>query len=150
MKTCLTLLMLASFALIAGCGGPTTLYVRGVEPLNVNEKNESTSVDIRIFQLKDDAAFMNKPFDQLWENKGEILGADRLTDPKQITVYGGAASAEPMPIELGDLNKDCRFVGVMALYPKSDGKGNQRVVVAASDAGGVVFELTGYRIELKK
>jgi type VI secretion system VasD/TssJ family lipoprotein len=150
MKTCLTLLMLASFALIAGCGGPTTLYVRGLEPLNVNEKSESTSVDIRIFQLKDDAAFMNKPFDQLWENKGEILGADKLTDPKQITVYGGPATAEPMPIELGDLNKDCRFIGIMALYPKSDGKGSQRVVVAASDAGSVTFELTGYRIEIKK
>jgi type VI secretion system VasD/TssJ family lipoprotein len=150
MKTCLTMLMLASFALIAGCGGPTTLYVRGLEPLNVNEKNESTSVDIRIFQLKDDAAFMNKPFDQLWENKGEVLGADKLTDPKQITVYGGPATADPMPIELGDLNKDCRFIGVMALYPKTDGKGNQRVVVAAGDAGGVTFELTGYRIELKK
>ncbi|CAG0957570.1 MAG: type VI secretion system lipoprotein TssJ [Planctomycetes bacterium] len=150
MKLRVTMLMLMCFTLLAGCGGPTTIYVRGVEPLNLNEKNESTSVDIRIFQLKDDAAFMNKPFDQLWENKGEILGADRLTDPKQITVYGGAASAEPMPIELGDLNKDCRFVGIMALYPKSDGKGNQRVVVAASDAGSVVFELTGYRIELKK
>lgn len=150
MKTRVTWLLLACFALLAGCGGPTTIYVRGIEPLNVNDKNESTSVDIRIFQLKDDAAFMNKPFDQLWENKGEVLGGDRLGEPKQVTVYGGPATAEPMPIELGELNKDCRFIGVMALYPKSDGKGSQRVVVAAGNAGGAVFELTGYRIELKK
>lgn len=146
----MSLLLLICMALVAGCAGPTTVYIKGVEPLNLNEKNESTSVDIRIFQLKDDSAFMALPFDQLWADKGAALGGDKLGEVKQITVYGGPATAEPRPIELGDLNKDCRFVGIMALYPKSDGKGEQRVVVTASDAGSVVFELTGYRIDAKK
>jgi len=144
------LLLVACLAFLAGCAGPTTIYVRGVEPLNVNDKNESTPVDIRLFQVKYDAAFMSKAFEQLWENKGEILGGDRLGEPKQITVYGGPANADPRPIELGDLNKDCRFIGIMALYPKQDGKGSQRVVVPASDAGSFVFELSGYKSEARK
>ena len=132
-------------ALLAACGGPTSIYVKGVKPLNENEQKESTPVDIRIYQLKDDARFKQAPIENLWTKGKEALGPDWLTE-KSVTVFPGVAEDRPREIALGTLEQATRFVGILALFPKEDEKATRKVVVPSTEAGSGVFELRGYHI----
>lgn len=145
-----SLLALALPALLASClgGGPTALYVRGVKPLNENERRESTPVDIRIFQLRDDAKFNQATVDQVWTNAKEVL-ADDVIAMKQVTVFPGSAEDKETKFELGDLPETVRFIGVLALFPKEDDKGPRKVAIAKKDAGSVL-RFTGYHISVEK
>ena len=58
----LTLLILLVGCLV-GCSSSATLQMRGVAPLNLNDAGESTPVDVRIYQLKNDAAFKRATFE---------------------------------------------------------------------------------------
>ncbi len=131
--------------LLAGCGGPTVLRVKGVKPMNENELKESTPVDIRIFQLKDDARFKQAPIDNLWTKAKEALSEDWIAE-KRATVFPGVEQDQPREVVLGILEPATRFVGILALFPKEDEKATRKLVVPAGDAGSGIFELRGYHI----
>ncbi|HXX93861.1 MAG TPA: type VI secretion system lipoprotein TssJ [Planctomycetota bacterium] len=131
--------------LLAGCGGPTVLRVKGVKPMNENDLKESTPVDIRIFQLKDDARFKQAPIENLWTKAKEALSEDWVAE-KRATVFPGVAEDQPRDVVLGTLETSTRFVGILALFPKEDDKATRKVVVPAGDAGSGIFELRGYHI----
>ena len=150
MKTRAILLMVLAMTLLAGCGSTTSLRVHGISPLNKNEAGESTPVDVRIYMLRDDRKFTSAPFDQLWTSEKDALGNDMVGDHTLITVFPAEASDKPKDVSLGTVPADVKFIGVMALYPKQEDKGERRVAVPAGDAPGYVFEFTGYRIQLKK
>src|SRR5258706_9720763 len=98
----------AAVAALAACGGPSALYVRGVKPMNENDRKESTTVDIRVYQLKDDSRFNQATIDKLWtDDKGAL--ADDLVAVKQETVYPGAADDKEKTITLGELPEHVRF-----------------------------------------
>jgi type VI secretion system VasD/TssJ family lipoprotein len=131
--------------LLSACGGPTSIYVKGIKPLNENDQKESTPVDIRIYQLKDDARFKQAPIENLWTKGKEALGEDWVTE-KSVTVFPGVAEDRPREIALGNLDTATRFVGILALFPKEDEKATRKVVVPSREAGSGVFELRGYHI----
>jgi type VI secretion system VasD/TssJ family lipoprotein len=135
-------------AVLAACGGPAGLYVRGVKPMNENDRQESTPVDIRIFQLRDEARFTNATVDDLWTKAREVLGEDYHA-LKQVTVFPGAPDTPEVRIELGELPESVRFIGVLALFPKDDGKGPRKLAVARKEAGSRVLRLTGSHLELE-
>ena len=131
----------------AGCGGPTKLYLKGLEPLNVNERKESTPVDVRVYLLRDSRKFIQATLEDLWLNDKDALGDDKVGEPRVYTVFHGDKEAPPQEVYLGELGGDVRFVGIMALYGLQAGGGNEwRMVVPAEQASGAVFELTEYRI----
>jgi type VI secretion system VasD/TssJ family lipoprotein len=136
-------------ALLAGCGGPTRIHVKGIKPLNENERKESTPVDIRIYQLKDDARFRQAPFENLWVKPKEALGDDVVAE-KTVTVLPGAPDDRPREIDLGELPPPVRFIGVLALFPKEDEAKQRRVIVGHDEASSGVFELTGYHITWRR
>jgi type VI secretion system VasD/TssJ family lipoprotein len=144
-----TTILAALLALLAACGGgPTAIYVRGVKPMNENERKESNSVDIRIYQLKDDSRFNQATIEKLWTDDKGALSED-LIALKQDTVYPGSADDKEKEIKLGDLPETVRFIGVLALYPKEDDKGPRKIVFAKADAGKVL-RFTGYHIAAEK
>ena len=149
MKKALWSIALATLAALApACGGPTSLYVRGVKPMNENERKESNSVAVRIYQLKDDARFNAATVDKLWtDHKGAL--ADDLTAMKEATVFPGSADDPYKTVELGELPESIRFIGVLALYPKEDDKGPRKLCVAKAETGKVL-RFTGYHIEIEK
>ena len=138
----------AALVLLSACGGPTWVYLRGVKPMNENERKESTTVDVRIYQLKDDSRFNQATIDKLWtDDKGAL--ADDIIAVKQVTVYPGTADDKLNEINLGELGDSVRFIGVLALFPKEDDKGPRKVVMPKKEAGGVL-RLTGYHIQADK
>ncbi len=144
-----TIAIAATLALLGACGGPKSVYVKGLKPLNENDRKESTPVDLRIYQLKDDARFKQAPVENLWVKPKEALGEDILGE-KTITVFPQDPPGENKEVPLGVLPEATRFIGVLALYSKEDDKGPRRMVVAAAEAGSGVFELTGYHITWKR
>ena len=143
-----SVLLGAALLLLSACGGPTWVYLRGVKPMNENERKESTTVDVRIYQLKDDSRFNQATIDKLWtDDKGAL--ADDVIAVKQVTVYPGAADDKTNEINLGELPDSVRFIGVLALFPKEDDKGPRKVVMPKKEAGSVL-RLTGYHIQADK
>ena len=138
----------AALTLLSACGGPTWVYLRGLKPMNENDRRESNSVDIRIYQLKDDSRFNQATIDKLWTDDKAALGDD-LVGMKQDTVYPGAADDREKEIKLGELPDSVRFIGVLALYPKEDDKGPRKMVLPKADAG-TVLRFTGYHIDKEK
>lgn len=139
----------AVLLLLAGCSTPSSFYYRGVEPLNVNSDSESTPVSVRIYQLKEDTAFENATFENLWSNDVATLGDAKIGDPYEITVFHGDSKSDAKEYDLGILNGDTRFIGVIALYDGSEEGGKRKVIVPSGDVESYVFEFTGYRIVLK-
>lgn len=144
-----TTIMAAGLVFLVACGGgPTALYVRGVKPMNENERKESNSVAIRIFQLKDDARFNQATIEKLWtDDKGAL--ADDLVAMKPSIVYPGSADDKEKDVQLGDLPEAVRFIGILALYPREDDKGPRKIVLPKAQAG-TVLRFTGYHIEKEK
>jgi type VI secretion system VasD/TssJ family lipoprotein len=141
------LALLAALAPSCG-GGPQVLYVRGVKPMNENDRKESNSVDIRVYQLKDDARFNQATIEKLWTDDKGALGDD-LVAMKGATVFAGSVDDKERTVELGELPESVRFVGVLALYPKEDDKGSRKLVLPKSEIG-TILRFTGYHIQQEK
>src|SRR4051812_49485892 len=89
-----SLILAAVLALaVSACGGTqrVSMNLHGVSPLNVNDQNESTPVDVRFFALKSDAAFRSATVDALWTDFKKVLGDDLLGEPIVATVFPGGA-----------------------------------------------------------
>jgi len=140
----------AALAALAGCGsGQKMIYVQGVRPLNQNEQGQDTSVNIRVYQLRDDGRFRQASVEELWRNAKDILKEDLLAPDQPITVVPGDAKQDPKEVNLGKLDLNARFVGILALFPKDDDKKARKEVVPTDEADDFVFVLTGYHIEKK-
>jgi len=135
----------AALALLAACGGPVKLQVRGIKPLNENDRKESTPVDVRLYQLKDNARFDRATIVDLWTKDKETLAED-LVAVKTVTVFPGEAQDRPAEIDLGVLDQSVRFIGILALYSREEEGNPRKVVVPADEAGRSVWEFTGFRI----
>lgn len=140
--------LLAVIVLLVGCSRTATLQVRGVAPLNVNDAGESTPVDVRIYQLKDDGAFKRATFEKLWTEDDKVLGQDRLAAPRVESIVPGNATDQPKRIALGELEVGTRFIGIMALYGKTDARDARTLVLPVDDAEDPVIEFSGYGISL--
>jgi type VI secretion system VasD/TssJ family lipoprotein len=143
-----TVALCAVLALLSACGGPTWVYLRGVKPMNENDRKESNSVAIRIYYLKDDARFNQATVDKLWTDAKGAL-ADDLTGQKEATVFPGSSDDPYKTVELGELPEAVRFIGLLALYPKEDDKGPRKLCLPKAEAGHVL-RFTGYHIEKEK
>jgi len=143
-----TVILAAALTLLSACGGPTWLYLRGLKPMNENERKESTAVDLRIYQLKDDSRFNQATVDKLWTDEKGALGDDILA-MKTITVQPGVADDKLVELNLGELPDSVRFIGFLALFPKEDDKGPRKLVLPKADAGKVL-RLTGFHIQTDK
>jgi type VI secretion system protein VasD len=139
---------LAVLLLASGCSRTATLQMRGLAPLNLNDAGESTPVDVRIYQLKDDAAFKRATFEKLWTEDEKVLGQDRLAPPRVESIVPGSATDQPKRIALGELETGTRFIGVMALYAKADARDTRTLILAVDDAERPIIEFSGYGIAI--
>ncbi len=147
----LKLIALLVFTLFAAaCGGPRTLTVpvRGVAPLNPNDAQESTPVDVRIWPLAGADRFKAATVDQLWTDAKTVLGADLLGDAKVFTVFPGAV-ADPMVEQKIEVPDSARFLGVLAMYQHSDAQDQRATVVSIDDAEEHGLILTGFAVHLQ-
>lgn len=144
--TPLALLAVLTMVLTA-CGGPraVTLPVRGVSPLNPNESNESTPVNVRVWPLAGADRFKAATVDQLWTDAKTVLGPDLLGEPSIFTVFPGGNS-DPVVEQALSVPESTTFLGILAMYQRSDAVDQRATVVSLEDAEdhGLVF--TGFTV----
>lgn len=133
---------------LAGCGGPSPLNVRAVAPVNLNEQGESLPVRLRIYELKDRSSFLAASFNDLWLDDRKALGPDRLADPRHVVVQPGKPDGGALRYDLIEVAPGTRFIGIMALYPRSGEQDERRAVIALDELGDHVIELSGYQLTL--
>lgn len=135
--------------LLTACGGPRTVTVpvRGVSPLNPNEAQESTPVNVRVWPLAGADRFKAATVDQLWTDAKTALGPDLLGEPGTFTVFPGA-DGDPLVEQNLSVPADTAFLGVLAMYQRSDAVDQRATVVALDDAEdhGLVF--TGFAVRV--
>lgn len=140
---------ICALALLAGCGGPrsVSIPVRGLAPLNPNEAQESTPVDVRIWPLAGADRFKAATVDQLWTDAKTTLGPDLLGEARAFTVFPGAPGDPPVEqtVEMPD---STRFVGVLAMYQRSDAQDQRAVVLPIDDVEDHGLVLTGFAVRL--
>lgn len=140
--------ILALLIVLTGCTRSTTLQMRGVAPLNLNDAGESTPVDVRIFQLKDDGAFKRATFEKLWTDDKAVLGQDSLAPYRVVSIVPGNNTDQPKQVAIAELEPGTRFIGIMALYAKADARDARVLVLPVDDADEPVIEFSGYGISL--
>jgi type VI secretion system VasD/TssJ family lipoprotein len=144
-------LPLVMLTLLAGCSSTTvTMDFMALKPVNAlgSATGESRVIEIRIYQLKDDAKFKAATVDAVWTNAEETLG-DELIEVKlgESIFPEDKAAAVGKEITLDPLNSATKFIGILALFSETD-TGERKVVVTLDEADDVVFELTGYHISV--
>ena len=128
-------------SLVLGGCGQSPLSVRAVSPVNVNVDGESLPVQVRIYALRDDSRFRSALFSDLWTKDREVLGDDRLQDFKVANVAPRGPTGAPDEINLGELPKETRFIGIMALYRHADEPDRRRIVLPIDLVGERIVEL---------
>src|SRR5271170_6145508 len=94
-------LLVSCCGMLSSCAAPT-LSVRALSPVNLNADGESLPVKLRIYALRDDARFRAAPFADLWTKDREVLGDDRLQDPKVVLVPPASLTVAPQLVELSE------------------------------------------------
>jgi len=101
---------------LAGCTTTTwPLRINSSVQLNVDQRNHSLPVQLVIYQLRDDQAFKQATFQQLWQNDREVLG-NSLLSRQQISVTPHAHTKLTVT-----LKKATSYIGVVAIFRKPTG-----------------------------
>lgn len=144
---------LASSALLTACGAWQTVsdgtssayhavFYKQVKTLNVDltaraslnpdETNRSTSVAVRVYQLKDRKLFDAASYDDLLKNDRTLLAQDLQTSIATVVNPGASASlSQPM-------QADTRYIAIVAFYRDPGTDGAWRSVVAKKDLSAEV------------
>lgn len=154
MKNVVTFCLLALCALcLCACetvsdivGGLDELHIETKAPLNPNEDDESTPVDVRIYQLRDEHAFNRATFEDIWTDPSGALGGSVIGEARTLTLsVDEGPNIRIEPIEPDD---DANFIGIFALFSgKADGPDHRKVCVSLDEAEDIVFVVSGYGIE---
>ncbi|WP_174771755.1 type VI secretion system lipoprotein TssJ [Paraburkholderia agricolaris] len=137
--------LLAASLMLNGCGAWQTVsdstssayhavFYKQVKVLNVDltarasinpdEAMRSTSVAVRVYQLKDRQRIDKASYDDLLKNDKTVLAQD-LQDNMATIVSPGASVSVSQPMQ-----PDTQYVGVVAFYRNPDSHGSWRRVIA--------------------
>lgn len=142
--------LLALALLAGGCADPrATMRVTGDPVMNRNELGESAPVKLRFYPLKHDAVFRQATVDALWIGDKDLLKSDLTHEPTTASVFPGASSRDPVEVEV-PLGDGANWLGVLALYNKSDATDRRVLILPIDDAESVVVTCAGYSITAEK
>jgi type VI secretion system protein VasD len=93
---------------------PINLTFQASATVNPSESGRPSPVVVRLYQLKNDAAFMAASYDRLYEDDEAVLKPD-LVEKTGVTLRPGDKTT--MSLNFGD---DVRFIGIAAFYRNYD------------------------------
>lgn len=125
---------IASFTLITGIGCsssappppkrppkrckvlPPKLELAASERVNGTTAGDGRPVQVRLYQLKNDAVLQNSSFEEIWQQDRTVL-ADDLVNVVELTVYPGKSQVVPL-----EPDEAANKLGVVALFREPQGK----------------------------
>ncbi|KPJ67629.1 MAG: hypothetical protein AMJ43_02990 [Coxiella sp. DG_40] len=108
--------------LLSACSSaPIKVSINSAEQLNQDQHNNPLPVQVKIYQLQDNNAFLQATFRELWLQDAETLGNSML-DKQEITINPSSETKIALARK-----KDCCYVGIVAIFLKPQGN-NWRVI----------------------
>jgi len=95
---------------------PPKLELSASDRLNGTNPSDARPVQVRVYQLKNDAVLQNSSFEEIWQQDRTIL-ADDLLNVVEITVYPGKSKV----VEL-ERDEAANKLGVVGLFREPQGK----------------------------
>lgn len=117
------------------------------EELNTEAGQRPLSVVVRVYQLKDKAAFLAAPYSTLLEQDQSVL-ADDLLASHQVLLRPGAAVSLREPYR-----QDAAYVGVIALFRQAGPERQWRLLLDKKELDNdkpLQLELRGYTLERRR
>ncbi len=98
-------------ALLCACSpAPIKVTINSTEQLNQDQRNNPLPVQVKIYQLRDNNAFLQATFRELWRQDAATLGNSML-DKQEITINPSSTTKIVLTRK-----KDCRYVGIVGGY----------------------------------
>jgi type VI secretion system protein VasD len=113
---------------------PINLTLQATPTINLSESNRPSPVVVRVYQLKDDAAFRAATYEKLFDEDVTLLEKD-LIQRTPFTVRPGEQTTVSVPFSQG-----IRFIGIAAFFRQYDGK-QWRVVIPALFKGDFIISV---------
>lgn len=136
--------------LVTGCApARAQVQVSGLQVMNQNELGESAPVKLRLYPLRSDTKFRATSGDSLWTGDEELLRADLTHAPTVTLVSPGGTDRTPTRIEV-PLGEGAKWLGVLALYVKSDAIDRRTLLLPIEDADRMIITCSGYSITAEK
>lgn len=116
----------------------TTLSVGTTADANADAKGQGTSVVVRVYQLRGDAAFNGAEFFALYDDEKKVLGPELITRDEFVL-----KPSEQRTLDV-TFSEDARFIGVVAAY--RDIRNAQWRVVTAVPRRGLTVTVERARV----
>lgn len=109
-------LLTLSMVALSGCvSRSVTMRFNAGEQLNPDANRQPLPVEVKVFQLKDDLAFRNADFDDLWQQGQQALGDSYLAQSSFMILPD---SEKAISI---DLNTNAKYLGFVAVFRTRSG-----------------------------
>lgn len=95
---------------------PPKLELAASDRLNGTNAADSRPVQVRLYQLKNDAVLQNSSFEEIWQQDRTIL-ADDLVNVVELTVFPGKSKVVTI-----EADEAANKLGVVALFREPQGK----------------------------
>ncbi|TVR47929.1 MAG: type VI secretion system lipoprotein TssJ [Planctomycetota bacterium] len=102
--------------------------------MHVNAQNESTPVDVRVYQLKIAEPFINAAFEDLWLDDSKALAGSQVGETRVVTIYPAVEDASPQRLDAGRLLSDTNYIGIMALFRRAGNPDQRRLLLTRKQA----------------
>lgn len=102
--------LIVGLMLLAACTTPLKIEWQTAKHVNPDEQNQALPVQVVIYQLRDDTAFLQATFEQLWQNDQATLGAS-LINRREMNI--APDSRNNMVI---DRQKETLYIGAIAIF----------------------------------
>ena len=96
---------------LAGCSAaPLHVQFKSAHFINPDVSNRSLPVEVIVYELRDDQAFSQATFEELWKDDHSILG-DSLLDRREINLIPGTQHKVTL-----SLHNQTAYVGAIAIF----------------------------------
>jgi type VI secretion system protein VasD len=110
------------FLLLSGCSSaPLHVQFKSTHYINPDVNNHALPVEIIVYELRDDQAFRQATFEELWKDDRNVLG-DSILDRREINLAPGAQRKITL-----SLHQQTAYIGAIAIFRQPSG-GHWRAV----------------------
>jgi len=111
---------------------PINLTFQASQSINPSESNRPSPVVVRVYQLKDDAAFRAATYEKLFDDDVALLEKD-LIHRTPLTIRPGDQTTVSVPF-----SQEIRFVGIVAFFRQYDNTQWRIVIPAPLKGDGII------------
>jgi type VI secretion system protein VasD len=138
----------AGTLIIASCTTPLVIDISAANALNPDAHQHSLPVQVKLFELRDDAAFTSATFHGLWQHEKNVIGPSLLFS-KSIMVNPNSQMTFILPNY-----QTAKYFAVMAIYRRPNGNHWRKLIKIPNNLSSyrhkITINLSHYKVIINK